>query len=63
MDTTTVRTVWEYKLEPLDLHFHADAELTLNQLGAEGWELVSIGPNTDPLCSEKEVGLFKRPSA
>lgn len=63
MSTVAARKVWEYKIEPLDLHFHADAELTLNQLGAEGWELVSVRPNADPLCPGEEVGLFKRPTA
>ncbi len=63
MSTTTVRTVWEYKLEALDFSpLDMDDPEELNTLGAEGWELVSVGPNPTEgaapfLC------IFRRPRA
>ncbi len=42
---------WEYKVEHLDEEELDQLELKLNQLGLEGWELVSW---------DSETGIFKR---
>ncbi len=42
---------WEYKVEHLDEDELDQLELKLNQLGLEGWELVSW---------DSETGIFKR---
>jgi Domain of unknown function (DUF4177) len=60
--TTSVRTTWEYKLEALEFSpLDFDEHTQLNELGAEGWELVSIQPSPSAgaapfLC------IFKRQS-
>ena len=61
MDTTAVRTAWEYRLEPLEFSpLDFDDPIELNSFGAEGWELISVQANPTPgaapfLC------FFKRP--
>jgi hypothetical protein len=42
---------WEYKVEHLDEEELDKLELKLNQLGLDGWELVSW---------DSETGIFKR---
>jgi len=66
-DTVTQPTrIWEYKVEGLDLSstdiLDLDEPISLDGLGAQGWELVSVLPNPTPgaapfLC------IFKRPSS
>jgi hypothetical protein len=34
--------IWEYKVMGLDPKYVADSERTLNNLGEQGWELVSM---------------------
>jgi hypothetical protein len=62
MDTATRKT-WEYRVEALDLdptEIDFDNPDKLNELGAQGWELISVQPNPTAgaapfLC------FFKRP--
>ena len=63
MNTTKARTVWEYKLEalefsPLDV---GNEPLGLNEIGAEGWELISVQPN-HTRGAAPFLCIFKRPS-
>ena len=49
---------WKYKIEPLDKDI-LKAEILLNDLGKDGWELVSTfnrSPNTE--FYEKSINLF-----
>ena len=56
---TTVHTAWEYKVEALELD-PLDAEDELNDLGRDGWELMSIQPN-HTVGAAKFLCTFKRP--
>jgi len=46
---------WEYKALSLDPKYVADYERTLNNLGEQGWELVSMVPD-----SGKAIATLKR---
>lgn len=45
--------IWEYKIVVLDL----DKTARLNEAGREGWELVSVTPDTE---ENHETAYFKR---
>lgn len=47
---------WEYRVIFID---RDKAELCLNTLGEEGWELVGLSPY--PIYRSSWVGIFKRP--
>ncbi len=38
------RNLWEYKFIALDLENHKEWKQTMDNLGNDGWELVSVAP-------------------
>jgi hypothetical protein len=56
-----MNVTWEYQIITLNIDKDTPHLRTLNQLGAEGWELVSVLPNSfDDLRCEMTY-VFKRP--
>jgi hypothetical protein len=49
---------WKYKAEELSFSFGIPVD-ELNNMGAEGWELVKIVPVTD-IRGTKHIGIFKK---
>lgn len=56
--TKQSRTAWEYKLIFREDFSAVEAEKVLNQMGADGWELVHFRPRTDYAGGDY---YFKRP--
>jgi hypothetical protein len=52
---------WEYRVEEIDLVAIPDAESFLNDIGGEGWELVSVALSVGGVTSHN-IAFFKRPA-
>jgi len=53
-------TSWEYEVESLSGSKHA-IEAELDELGSEGWELVTMSPNPRRFKETDVLFVFKRP--
>ena len=56
-----VPTKWEYRVEEIDLVAIPDVESFLNDIGGEGWELVSVSLSVGGVTSHN-IAFFKRPA-
>lgn len=54
------RTSWEYKIFKLGPSSANSAEEVLNELGGEGWELISFQPSGDHAYSGEGTYILKR---
>ena len=52
---------WEYQILTLSIENDKSHVRTLNQLGAEGWELISVLPNRFDEFVRDMRYVFKRP--
>ena len=50
---------WVYKIESITANTYPEYEKWLNELGYEGWELISISELSFP--GTKSLAVFKRP--
>jgi len=55
-------TKWEYKIAAIDHASPDDIEAELNELGAEGWELIQILIPEMPMRAGASALVLKRPA-
>jgi len=61
MDVSRSRTGWEYKVVKLGPSSSNSAESLLDQLGVEGWDLVSFQPSSTRAYPGEGTFILKRP--
>jgi hypothetical protein len=52
---------WEYQILTLSIEKDKSQVRTLNQMGAKGWELISVLPNSFDDLLRDMTYVFKRP--
>jgi hypothetical protein len=63
MDTSRSSSGWQYKVTKLGPSSSEKCEEMLNQLGSEGWELVTFQPSNARAYPGEGSYTFKRPRA
>ena len=53
--------IWEYQILTLSIEKDQSHVRTLNQMGAERWELISVVPNSFDDLRRDMTYVFKRP--
>jgi Domain of unknown function (DUF4177) len=61
MDTSRPKTSWEYKVVRLGPSSSNECEDLLNQLGKDGWDLVSFQPTSTRAYPGEGTYTLKRP--
>jgi hypothetical protein len=61
MDALRLKTGWEYKIVKLGPSSSNQSQDLLNQLGSEGWDLVSFQPMNERAYPGEGTYTLKRP--